>query len=214
MIKLPPDITHDDVRLWLSGTVFLMKVRGREGLIGDYRPVHWEGMDGPNLIATDIVSGEQVLAHHRTCAGYWPRVGSVNLETGIAVHVDRLVTRQARRSLYRSGLLLTVPHEIRMARKYGEEHSLWGDFALYKALYFPTYPTYGEAMDRLLSGSISVALSPRVILAGDPHGKRQFFYNGNLVASIWGDALLPAYPGAPVDKVEGFVKEALCRIGS
>src|SRR5688572_5725246 len=121
MIKLPADITHDDVRLWLNSTVLLMKIRGREGLIGDYRPVVWEAMDGASVLAVDVMDRTPVSSNYKNCAGYWPRVGSVNIEPGFAVHVNRLVTRQARRSMYRAGLLLTIPHEIRLRRKYGME---------------------------------------------------------------------------------------------
>jgi hypothetical protein len=72
-------------------------------------------------------------------------------------------------------------------------HSLApSDNALAKACFCPDYPSLDAALALLDSGAkVTVATSPRLIIAGDATGKRMFYYNGELAATAFSDELFP-----------------------
>jgi hypothetical protein len=125
----------------------------------------------------------------------WPLCGSVNLPcSAYAVHVDRLTQRQYRRTFHRNGTQIVIPRQWDVARWLNTvpDFGFVSDRDLAEACFFPTYYTLDEAFALLDKGEkLTVAINPRVIVAGDQTGKRMFYYNGLLAATAHGDRLFP-----------------------
>jgi hypothetical protein len=126
-----------------------------------------------------------------------PLCGSVNLpDYNLAVQVNRLTTKQFRRTLNSSCIEVRIPRRWE-AHKFlgsiGRPGQLAIDFpAIARGCWTADYPTCEEAFARIDSGSwFSVAISRRVIVAGDDSGKRIFYYDGEPAASAIGGHLYP-----------------------
>jgi hypothetical protein len=66
----------------------------------------------------------------------------------------------------------------------------------------PEYPSLEEAEARLSSGdSVTVAISPTIIVAGDRTGKRMFYFNGDLCATACEGVLYPVDGGVAVNRI-------------
>lgn len=200
MIRLPPDITHDDVRLWLGDTMFMMKVKNK------WTPVYWENMGDDGYITASLPDGLRVRGHYKSCAAFSPLLGSVQVGP-YAVHITTAPRRQARRSLVPAHLTLHTPMLPQLRRR----GIMVDRHAAVNALTVPReYPTYDEAVRRIVSGeAVSVALSPSLIVGGDVSGKRQFFRYGGLVAWVWAGMLTPLYPDEDISDVREFHKEGV-----
>jgi hypothetical protein len=73
---------------------------------------------------------------------------------------------------------------------------------LARACFDPQYPDLGTAEALLGSGAkVSVALNPRLIVAGDKSGKRMFYYNGQLAATASDGILHPMGEAVPMRRI-------------
>jgi len=197
MIRLPRDITDRDVYQWLANTVFLFDNGRRRVPAILYSPP--EGLDGPQF-GRDMESGDRTLAvmcgpSYRTAEYakltelhcYWPLGGSINVpEVKAAVHVWRKAAKQYRRSVFSGLLSFEIPKEAELRQRIGE----WRVNGLTRltpvtvaAMFDPVYWTVTEALDKLDNGWHSVAVNPRVIVAGGKHGKRMVYYQGDFVGT-------------------------------
>lgn len=200
MIALPEGISRDDIGQWLYGGICLARPSSQEPFVA---AVMDRTMTGPNdrpsalsvRLITDgfedsrIVAIEDVRAH-------WPMCGSVNVQDRrVAVHVERLPARQYKRTYNSRQVSIRVPRAWDVRRRIGENglrEVRSQTVPLLRALFDPTYPkNVGEAFDMLSDGWLSVALNPRIIVAGDDVGKRMVYYRGKLAATMTGGVLSP-----------------------
>lgn len=191
MIKLPRDMSQDDVSQWLSGGIYL--VRKRSGKTTEWIPCKWVGMDG-NSVVSDPLDGTGLLrTAHTSCAAVWPEMGSFNTGSGYAVHMARIVERQYRRTYHGRLTEVTVPWAYRVANALGlDQHQLGNWLAVGHLPFRSTYPAnFDEAMDWLFQGRPTVAVNKRLIVAGDSRtDKRLLYLDGRLAANLIGGDLV------------------------
>ena len=86
MIRLPRDMTSDDVTQWLSGGIFLVRTKTDKELV----PVEWSGFRDGYVQGVGF-DGRMHTAAHYNCYAVWPELGSFNHPRGYAVHISRRV---------------------------------------------------------------------------------------------------------------------------
>ena len=200
MIPLPSDATTADVEQWCSRGVVMIDDLKRPPF-----PAWFSTVTGRRVVLAQTFFGDGVEVPHTQVSVHWPRCGSVNLPgMHYAVHAARRTQRQYRRTWYVGGLVVETPRAWDVAKWKGSVPHASGTSPklLAEACFHPQYFDYAEA-DRMLTSEekVSVALTPRVIVAGDKSGKRMFYYNGVLAATASDGTLYPAGPAVPVRKV-------------
>lgn len=197
MIPLPEGISNEDVGQWLFGGIFLARRPD-----GELEPATGEHFDNPvdqTLLCRFMSANFRGLANPvalKDVYANWPLLGSVNLpDMQLAVHVDRRPAKHYRRTFVPKHMIVTMPRQWEATHKHGSEAVRRAiapsSMELLRAVYRPEYPSFEEAQFRLNQGWLSVALNPRVILAGDAVGKRMLYYRGDLAATLSGNEATP-----------------------
>lgn len=190
MIRLPRDMSRDDVSQWLNGGVYLVRTRG-----GDPIPCLWMGMEGTNVVGSNILTGDIVRAPHTQCFAHWPELGSFNVPgRGYAVHMSRIVERQYRRTFNKRCVHSVVPWGYPVSKALGLGVHLLGGWDTVMALpWTSTYPADIDGAERMISdGHRTVAVNRRLIIAGTPElDKRLLYLDGQLAATVQGGMLHP-----------------------
>lgn len=205
MIRLPTDMSGSDVAQWLNSGVFYARPRGRTP---DY--AFFLGMDGRRVQA-QMFDGDTVLLTPGSCYAVWPELGSFNQRSHkYAFHMSRLARRQYRRTINPRCVRTVVPFSYRLTRSTGFSVDWLGGFNnVIKEVIRREYPSNWDELDRWIEdeGWHSVALNPRLIVAGSPSvDKRMLYLDGRLAATVIGGSLLPTVPGrafATVVKMAG-----------
>ena len=197
MIKLPEGITRDDVGQWLYGGVCVY-----EDPSGNFIPAIMDntvddaGVDRARIrLLTDGFEGRRYVTIDSLWA-HWPLCGSVNVEAHkCAIHVERLPARQYKRTFNNRQVKVHLPRGWDLRKRLGSHvvtQMMQVSTETVRALFLPSYPESVEAaFERLGNGYLSVALNPRVIVAGDDLGKRMVYYRGQLAATMQGEYLSP-----------------------
>ena len=198
MIPIPSNISADDVGQWLYGGICLVLQEDR-----------WTPAIADRITTSDdeselMVRCRTVLdrfgATHRVrldrIRAHWPLCGSINLpDLAMSVHVERSPAKQYKRTFNPRQVVFTVPRAWDVRKKRGAElftraTTIGPETCI--ALFKPWYPeSYEHALAKLSDGWISVAINPRVSVAGDEVGKRMIYYRGKLAATINGDIIAP-----------------------
>lgn len=186
MIPLPEGISTDDIVQWLQGGICMVRSDT------SFRPfitdrVNEEGLHG-RFMDDDFRTTHTVPV--QDARAYWPLMGSVNLEKfRCAVHVERRPERQYKRTFTHRLVEVTVPRAWDLSKVLGRDIALVRSPSLFvmRALYYPTYFDVDTALAMLGDGWMSVAINPRIIIAGDRAGKRMIYYRGDPAVSISGD---------------------------
>lgn len=190
MIRLPRDMSRDDVSQWLNGGIYLVRTK----TIPEPTPVEWVGMHSGYVVGVRLDNGREVSCAHTSCYAVWPMLGSFNTGRGFAVHIARVVERQYRRTFNRRCVNVTVPWGYRIQNErpaeYAEARS-WPN--VLRLPWYGEFPaSFDEAEQRLMDGALSVAVNRRLVIAGSPDlGKRLLYLRGKLVASVVGGTLHP-----------------------
>ncbi len=188
MIRLPDDITNrpEDIDQWCSRGV-IMALRH-----GQWEP-HWyirndRGSRRTVVIAAPLDgSDEERTFALSEVAVHWPRCGAVNIpQYRAAAFVQRLTRKQYCRTYTPGGTKTVFPRAWDVARALGYRGTFKPDnHVVARAVFDPGHVDYDQAERRITSEDwVSVALTPRVIVAGDKSGKRMFYYNNDLVATM------------------------------
>lgn len=192
MIRLPRDMSQDDVSQWLSGGIYL--VRKGSGKSAEWVPCKWLGMDGGHVVSTPLNGGVAMHTAHTSCAAVWPEMGSFNTGLGYAVHMARIVERQYRRTYHGRQLEVTVPWAYRVSNVLNLDQTAMGSWNAVGHLPFVgQFPDdFDDAMEWLYRGNPTVAVNKRLIVAGDRRtDKRLLYLDGVLVANLVGGDLVP-----------------------
>jgi hypothetical protein len=200
MIPLPSDATSADVEQWCSRGVVMIDDTKRPPF-----PAWFSTVSSRRNVLVQAFGGESAEYPYTQVSVHWPRCGSVNLPgMHYAVHAARRTQRQYRRTWHVAGLHVITPRAWDVAKWKGTVPAASGTppKLLAEACFHPAYFDYAEADRMLLSEEkVSVALTPRVIVAGDKSGKRMFYYNGALAATASAGTLYPSGPAVPVRKI-------------
>ena len=189
MIPLPDGIAPTDIQQWLHGGVCMYEVDGE--FIPCVLDATVTGREGAGRLFTDKFTQVVPLTYTKLRA-YWPLCGSVNIERdNVAIHVERRPAKQFKRTFTWSVMKVRVPRldDLANVLPIGRRESITGPtYSTLKAIFYPIYPeTYREALMWMEAGWFSVALNPRVIVAGDTLGKRMVYYRGRLAATLIGN---------------------------
>lgn len=190
MIRLPRDMSSDDVNQWLNGGIFL--VRTKPGT--PPRPAYWAGMSGGRVMYSDMETGREGLVPYTSCFAVWPDLGSFNMPEGYAVHMRRRAERQYRRTFNSRCVDITVPWGFRVAMHRNTVVRYLGPWGpVSKLPWFGTFPSsFDEVEDWLARGYITVAVNRRLIVAGTPElEKRLLYLDGELAGTVVGGKLHP-----------------------
>jgi hypothetical protein len=189
MTRLLADMGRDDVEQWLGGGVFLVRTRATD----PGAPYVWAGWD-ENHIRCRPVGGEVLLSVPiRQCHTVWPVLGSVNVRSGYAVHIERLAVRHYRRTYNERGIRAIVPMARQVASALGCSAQVLGSWGqVFEAPWLSVYPAdYGAVELLFTTGQRTVAVNRRLIVGGDAAtDKRMFYVDGVLVATACGEELL------------------------
>jgi hypothetical protein len=200
MIPLPHDATHTDIDQWCSRGVVMV-----EDEKGGFFPAFFGTVSSRRVVEAVKMDGDHVLVPYNRVYVHWPRCGSINLPgLHYAVHAARRTQRQYRRTFFNSGLFITTPRSWDVAKFVGAvpTATMVPPKVVAEACFSPVYYGYAEAEALITSEQkVSVALTPRVIMAGDKSGKRMFYYNGVLAATAVDGMLHPAGQAVPVRKI-------------
>lgn len=189
MITLPDGISRDDIHQWLGGGVCLARSAGT------WQPAIYDRMvshpdTGAELAQVRLLASGFMLRVNVTradLAGSWPLCGSINLPSlRVATHVERQPARQYRRTFNSRQVRIRLPRAWEVAKLLGARvnEARQCSNVLIGAVFNPWYPPdVDSAFDLLADGWLSVAINPRIIVAGDPVGKRMIYYRGELAAS-------------------------------
>lgn len=209
MIALPQGITAEDLQQWLQGGICMARMNA----VQDWRPATVDSVNGATSVNVRFLDEEWANRHEVSTANvraHWPLCGSVNTSHGIAVHIERIPQKQYKRTLNTRQLRYEVPKGWEIGKAFG--HVVLRDLKspsipVLRGLFSPDYPAdYDEALGRLAGGAVSVALNPRMIVAGDDIGKRTIYYRGDLAATIVGNeaqAVTDELTVALINKVTG-----------
>lgn len=205
MIVLPMDASPTDIDQWCGRGIIMYT----DPATGTPLPGWYRGTHGPAVIRllplTPGGTAAEVAVMRGDCYVHWPRCGSVNMPgLTYAVHAERLPQRQFRRTWGVSGLRVTAPRAWDVAKALGQraDMPLCSPQNVACGCFFPDYPSLDEAEAMIGSGQrISVALTPRIILAGDMEGKRMFYYNGIIAATAERGSLYPLGDEVPFKRV-------------
>lgn len=190
MIRLPRDMSYDDVQQWLAGGHYLVRTK-RSGN-HEWVVCRWVGMDAGRVVSAPIDGSAALRTAHTSCAAVWPEMGSFNTEYGYAVHMTRIVERQYRRTYHHRMIETVVPWMWRVSVSLGADQSTLGTWAVVSSLPFKhTYPeSLDDALRRIENGAVTVAVNRRLIVAGDRRSEKRLFYvDGVLAANVIGGRL-------------------------
>jgi hypothetical protein len=207
MIRLPRDMSQDDVSQWLQQGVYLVR-RKRAGVPVEWIPCAWQGMDGGRVVSVSLLNDDILRTAHTSCAAVWPELGSFNHPRGYAVHLGRVVERQYRRTFHSRALEVVVPWAYRAGMALDMDQSTMQNWHCVKALPFiSVWPeSFDDAMLWLESGKPTVAINRRLIVAGDGRtDKRLLYLDGRLVANMVGGMLMPTCTPADLAVVKKMV---------
>lgn len=178
MLPLPDDITCDDAVQWCSGGWVLYNgqpwhIDGLENEEGCDEPLLYAYRNGDKAAGSRSVEFHEVMCH-------WPRCGSVNTDSGIAVYVERHQRRQWTRTYNNRCVSIEVPLRWHAEKMLGREMVRYVSNAdhctLVDELFDPTYVSFEEALRQVaLPTVLSVAVSRTLIVAGD--GKRTYLFD-------------------------------------
>lgn len=194
MISLPEGISPDDIGQWLYGGVCVVVRPGTEPIPAMVDRVLDRTTVRAKLSTTDFLANESVPL---SCVyAHWPMCGSINLpQSRIATHCERIPAKQYKRTFNSRQVQYVLPRAWDVRKMFGSRISnaaMTSSAEVIGALFKPWYPENFEAALELLgSGWLSVAVNPRIIIAGDDVGKRMIYYRGQLAATINGDAACP-----------------------
>lgn len=205
-IKPVTGMNYRDIDQWFRGGVVLAPV------VPDGQPVLCSFI-GTNEDTTAVVvpvnspTGAGVTVPYMSVQGVWPLCGSVNVpDYSIAVQVNRLTTKQYRRTINPSCVSIDIPRRwevMQFLGRTGRARDLALSFDLVaRACCLAEYPSFEEACRRLDTGEwFSVAITRRIIVAGDPSGKRIFYYDGEAAASSFDGQLYPMGDGSVINRI-------------
>lgn len=200
MIPLPHDATQADIEQWCSRGVVLVSDEK-----GGYTPAWYSTVSSRRVVEALDLHGNGMLVPFTRIFVHWPRCGSVNLPgLHYAVHAERRTQRQYRRTFFNAGLHIVTPRAWDVAKFAGSvpTSTMVPPKKVAEACFTPVYYGYSEAEALITSEQkVTVALTPRVIMAGDKSGKRMFYYNGVLAATAVDGMLHPAGQAVPVRKI-------------
>lgn len=191
MIRLPRDMSGDDVGQWLNGGVFLVRTKDMK----DYVPVEWHGQSGGGRVAGIGVLDRQLYeVPHTSCYAFWPELGSLNTTHGYAVYMSRRAERQYRRTYNHRCIDVIAPWAFVVSRQLGyRTHHLtsWGNVMF--APWQTQYPRDIDEAERWIAdGKPTVAVNRRLIIGGTPAiEKRMLYLDGALAATVVGGELFP-----------------------
>jgi hypothetical protein len=198
MIRLPAEMSVDDVSQWLSGGYFLVRKRNAAGVV-EWLPSRWIAQERGVVVSETLAAPHTILRTRPTsCAAVWPEMGSFNAPGGYAVYMSRIVERQYRRTYHSRMVDIQVPWAYRVANRLGLHQGVLAAWTACGALPFcGTFPaSYDEAEERIYNGAPTVAVNRRLIVAGDGQStKRLLYMDGVLAATVLGGRL--SYCGHP-----------------
>lgn len=190
MIRLPRDMSRDDVSQWLNGGIYLVRTRNSDPV-----PCTWLGMEGTHVVGSSLLSGDTIRAPHTQCFAHWPELGAFNVPVRkYAVHMGRTVDRQYKRTFNKRCVATTVPWGYTVSKALGVPIHILSDWSTVCALpWTSTYPDDIDGAERLIAdGHYTVAVNRRLVLAGTPElDKRLLYLDGVLAATVQGGMLHP-----------------------
>lgn len=199
MIPLPRDATAQDIEQWCNRGVVMFDNGGTPS------PAWYHSVSPGRMVEIrPLDSMEHQLVPFTSISVHWPLCGSVNLPgLHYAVHAARQAQRQYRRTWHVAGLDVTTPRAWDVAKFMGltPRNMNLQPGLLARGCFYGEYPVLPEAERMLGNTHISVALSPRLIMAGDKDGKRMFYYNGQLAATASENVLYPVGEDTPVRRI-------------
>lgn len=198
MISLPDGISRDDIGQWLYGGVCIHIAPNGVSTPAVMDRVT-EDRSGATKVRIRLMGDgfiEPVSVYPSELRGHWPMCGSINVEQyHCAVHVERIPARQYKRTFNSRQVKFMLPRMWDVRKRFGSAVSASMTQAspgVVGSLFNPTYPeSYEAALEMLGSGWLSVALNPRIIVAGDDLGKRMVYYRGELAVTINGEWASP-----------------------
>ena len=185
-MPLPKDISSRDVVQWLQGGWFHVD-KGTERIptVCSFEEIRDSGQ--VRVIGTD---GERFITAQSRIHAHWPICGALNID-GYAVVLNRESRQQYRRTYNSRCLTIDIPRKWDVMKAAGTEASVNPDTAMVvEAAFNPMYYSYSDALQRLAEGSVSVAMNPHLIIAGDM-GMLLVYYRGTLVGKVEGTQMLP-----------------------
>lgn len=211
MIELPQGITAEDLQQWLQGGICMARQMGVQN--GAWRPATVDNVLGATTVSVRFLDEDWRQQHEVATPDlrvHWPLCGSVNTSHGCAVHIERIPQKQYKRTLNTRQLRYEVPKGWEIGKALGQavvRDLKSPSIPVLRGLFNPDYPRdYDEALGRLANGAVSVAINPRMIVAGDDIGKRTIYYRGDLAATIIGNeaqAVTDELTVALINKVTG-----------
>jgi hypothetical protein len=207
MIHPLPGMSHRDIDQWFGRGVVMATISPGEPPI----PALFLGVNDDTNVVVQSLLGANELRYtlpYTSVAGFWPMCGSVNVpEYGLAVQVNRLTTKQFRRTFNSQCVEIRIPRHWEAHRFLGREgrpRDGGVNFSFVaRACTLAEYPSFDEACRRIDSGEwFSVAISRRFIVAGDPSGKRIFYYDGEAAATAIDGQLYPMGDVAVINRLE------------
>jgi hypothetical protein len=199
MIPLPRDASATDIDQWCNrGVVMVDTAAG-------IRPAWFCSITPGRSVEVRYLDDQSIEVVLPTALSvHWPICGSVNIPgKHYAVHAARQAQRQYRRTWHVAGLDVTTPRGWDVAKFINTTPRSMAHKPddLARACFLGTYLTYSEAEALLGVSHVSVALNPRLIVAGDASGKRMFYYNGQLAATASDGVLHPVGEDVPVKRI-------------
>ena len=202
MIPIPDNISPDDIGQWLYGGVCLARQPDGEWMpcVVDRVEDSYFAGDKIRWIVLGRLASDGFVMRQRVkqedLRAHWPLCGSINVpHHRIATHVERVPSKQYKRTFNSRQLAFTLPRSWDIRRSRGTtpaQRCTAASNEVVSALFKPTYPVdYEDALAMLADGWLSVAVNPRIIVAGDIIGKRMIYYRGQLAATIHGDRISP-----------------------
>jgi hypothetical protein len=189
MQPIPEDVMTPDVWQWLNNGWFF-----HDSGDGKLCPAYMENSGG-DLTVMRVDGNEYDYVRHE-CFPHWPDCGAVNLH-GFAVILDRIQSRQYRRTYNTRCVELQIPRKWEVMKRYPMAKTMTADTPeVVNAVFTPTYYTYTRALELLGSGWVSVALNPHLIVVGD-RDSHLLYYRGKLLAKVEGGIVEPIDPANP-----------------
>ena len=183
MIRLPKDMSHNDVSQWLSGGLFFVRTKTDPVL------AEWVGIHN-GTVECALLDGTIIRRAHTSCYAVWPDLGAFNVPTQrCAVFLERIVDRQYRRTFHHRAVSIHVPMAYYISREQPDTAIRLRRWATVKYLPFnPVYPSsWDEAEAWLNDGWRTVAVNRRVIVGGMAGlDKRMIYLDGTLAANVRG----------------------------
>ena len=181
MIKLPTDLSYDDISQWLDGGFVMTDCGLRAFECSEDEGVRLEDDDG----CSGVYDLHEVSIH-------WPLCGAVNLDINghyLGVYLERRQHRQWRRTFNTRELSLVIPNMWEYLKNGGRPYSSARSlpaWAVARACFEPEYPDMEEAQELLAGGVHSVALSRYVLVT-----RRSIYNRDRLAAHYEGRRIYP-----------------------